>query len=61
LSEENISVVVGAYRNKFVEKDTASLYILFTSSMEGSPKRIGSTHEEYGIVVFGDALKDFSD
>lgn len=41
-------------------KKTANIYLLLAGKKDGEPKLLGSTYQEYGIVIYIDALKNFA-
>lgn len=60
LSKEEIDKVVQKYRNHKSKDDTATIYLLYGSRDQDNPNLLGITHQEYGIVLFGDAISDFT-
>jgi len=60
VTEQDIGKLVKQYRNHKKDEFGASFYVLILSQEEGSPKLLGLTHEEYGAVLFSDAIKNFS-
>ncbi len=48
------------YRNRKSGGDAAALYVLYVSREDSKPDLLGSTHEEYGIVLFYDTVADFT-
>lgn len=49
------------YRSRRSGGNTAAVYALYASREASKPDLLGSTYEEYGIVLFYDALADFAE
>lgn len=60
VSKEDIAGIVKKYRNYGNTADTAALYLLFLSRKEGESNLLGQTFEEYALVLFEDALANFT-
>ncbi|MBX4191203.1 MAG: hypothetical protein KW804_00145 [Candidatus Doudnabacteria bacterium] len=56
---DDVVEIAKKYRNVKI-KNSASLYLLYLSTYEGSNDHLGSTYEEYGILLFESALKNFT-
>lgn len=61
LSKEKIVKLALKYRNYHQTRDTATLYLMSLPKFTEQPTRLGMTHQEYGIVLFGEALADFTE
>lgn len=59
LSKEQIRKLVQYYRNHKSMRETVTIYLFYASRDKDVPTRLGTTYEEYGLVLFGDALADF--
>lgn len=59
LNESDVSKIAGSYRNAF-SKDAANLYVLLADTSKEDGKQLGSTQEEYGIVLYDRAIRDFT-
>jgi hypothetical protein len=55
-----IAELTAAHRTHFSGGDTAALYLLLVSRFQDEPQLLGQTFEDYGIVLFDQALADFS-
>lgn len=60
VQDEDITAIVNNYRNSYSESGTATLYLLYAGSFKGDSKQIGLTYQESGLVVFADALGEFT-
>lgn len=60
INSQELRQVVREHRQLKNRKDAASLYVLFVGKKGDEPKLLGSTYQEYGIVIYLDALKDFT-
>lgn len=61
VDETGIEKLVKQYRNRESSDDTAVLYLLYASSSADQPDLLGLTYQEYGIILFYNALQDFTD
>ncbi|OJI07204.1 hypothetical protein BK004_01590 [bacterium CG10_46_32] len=57
---EDVLQIARQYRRSSVDRDTAGLYVLFASAKEEEPTLLGSTYQEDGIILYVDAMKDFT-
>ncbi len=60
LTDEEIAGFVRQYRGYRNTGKVATLYLLYGSRKEGSPSLLGSTYQEYGIVLFEEELKSLT-
>jgi predicted Zn-dependent protease len=60
LSDLEIGQIAAQYRNLKTGNDTASVYLIVTGQKPQAPKLLGSTYQEYGIVIYNQAVKDFT-
>ncbi|MCL5666938.1 MAG: hypothetical protein M1383_04175 [Patescibacteria group bacterium] len=60
LSEADVKSLAKQYRNESALGETASLYLLVASRRDESMKELGSSLEEYGMVIFYDSLQEFT-
>lgn len=59
LSDGDIAKLVRRYRSHRNSGESASLYLFFGSRYEREPSLMGSTFEEYGLVIFGETVSEF--
>jgi hypothetical protein len=52
--------IVDQYHHPTIESDTANLYVLFLTQKEDDTKQLGSTYQDYGIVIDQKSLQDFT-
>lgn len=60
LNASEIDTLVNRYRNYKSAGDTATLYLLYLSQQENEPKTLGLTYQEYGLILFENALIEFT-
>lgn len=60
LSGAEIENLVSLHRTHYNTGDTATIYLLYASRDQDRPTLLGATYQEYGIVLYGDALRDFT-
>jgi hypothetical protein len=61
LTDEQIQAIPRQYQTFFTSGDTAVVYLMYLSRDKDHPSLLGLTYQEYGIVLFGDALRDLTD
>lgn len=59
VNQKRLKNIIREYRD-YHTKDAAVVYLLLASRKEDEPKVLGSTFQEDGIVVYVDALTDFT-
>lgn len=57
---DKLRELVGRYRNHKTNQDRSVLYVLYAAEFENEPDRLGSTFDEYGIVLYTKALERFT-
>ncbi len=61
VNPDNIKSLTDINRNYIYTKDTAKLYVMYLSRLEGvNDSNIGSTNEEYGIIVYDSVIQDLT-
>ncbi len=55
----DVAHIVNFYRNTG-SGDSASLYLLLADTSKDNGKQLGSTYDEFGIVLYDQAVKDFT-
>lgn len=60
LSMREVAAVENKNRNRFVEKDKISMYILFTNGMHPTGKILGMAYQNSSAVVYGKAIRKYS-
>jgi hypothetical protein len=60
LTDNQVASVVGKYKNAAVPPGEAGLYLLFAGSKKDEPKLLGATHQENSIILYQEALKEFT-
>jgi predicted Zn-dependent protease with MMP-like domain len=60
LEPKDVDDIVKKYRNVNFIKNSANLYLLYGSTYEGALDHLGSTYEEYGLMLFESALRNFT-
>lgn len=59
LTVNDVEHIVHLYRNVF-SGDSANLYVLLADTSKDDPKQLGSTYNEYGIVLYESEVKNFT-
>ena len=59
ISKDELDAFSGFYRD-FDEGAASSVHLLYLSKDSESKTQIGKTFQEYGIVLYGDSLRDFT-
>lgn len=60
LTREKIARIVKKYRNYGQASDTAAIYFMVLPKYHEEPQLLGLTFEEYGVILFAEALADFT-
>jgi|GEM_PF-781627 hypothetical protein len=60
VSTADIDKLVKQYRNASFASDSAKLYLLYLPQFDDNVDHLGSTYQEYGMLLFDTALRNFT-